>query len=294
MAVIDRILIRNGIRLKIGIQSNGLLLNQPICDFLVSSGISIGISIDGPPPVNDLYRVDRLGRGTTAKLESKLQLLFQPRYRPAFGGFLCVINTEANPVDTFRYLASFEDAPIDFILPYDNHDRLPVGKTGIEGPTPYADWLISIFDIWTSERLTNRIRLFDSILQMLFGGQSLVESVGEDPTDIVVVETDGSLEAVDSLKATYQGATKVGLNVFLDTFDAFQARTMGMIGGPAPNRLCTECQLCSVRMICGGYLPHRYSSKNGFDNPSIYCHDLQKLIRHIHAYAKQHTSVVTR
>jgi len=30
-----------------------------------------------------------------------------------------------------------------------------------------------------------------------------------------------------------------------------------------------------------GYLPHRYSKQNGFDNPSIYCNDLMKLITHI-------------
>ena len=27
----------------------------------------------------------------------------------------------------------------------------------------------------------------------------------------------------------------------------------------------------------GGYLPHRYSRENGFDNPSVWCADILKL-----------------
>jgi uncharacterized protein len=48
--------------------------------------------------------------------------------------------------------------------------------------------------------------------------------------------------------------------------------------------LCAQCRGCPVRAVCGGgYLPHRYSSRNGFDNPSVYCRDLMKLIVHIQA-----------
>jgi uncharacterized protein len=36
-----------------------------------------------------------------------------------------------------------------------------------------------------------------------------------------------------------------------------------------------------VRVCGGGYLPHRFSKANGFDNPSVYCADLLKLIEHI-------------
>lgn len=39
---------------------------------------------------------------------------------------------------------------------------------------------------------------------------------------------------------------------------------------------------CPVREVCGGgYLPHRYGNNKGFNNPSIYCEDLLKIITHI-------------
>jgi uncharacterized protein len=33
-----------------------------------------------------------------------------------------------------------------------------------------------------------------------------------------------------------------------------------------------------VKICGGGYFPHRYSAKNGFANPSVYCADLKKMI----------------
>jgi uncharacterized protein len=44
-------------------------------------------------------------------------------------------------------------------------------------------------------------------------------------------------------------------------------------------RLCAVCEACPVKEICaGGYLPHRFSRTNRFDNPSVYCDDLKALI----------------
>jgi uncharacterized protein len=37
-----------------------------------------------------------------------------------------------------------------------------------------------------------------------------------------------------------------------------------------------------VKNICGGwYIPTRYDKDNGFDNPTVYCPDILKLITHI-------------
>ena len=37
----------------------------------------------------------------------------------------------------------------------------------------------------------------------------------------------------------------------------------------------------------GGYLPHRFSEKNGFDNPSVYCYDLWELIQGVQHWTLQ-------
>jgi len=38
----------------------------------------------------------------------------------------------------------------------------------------------------------------------------------------------------------------------------------------------------------GGYLPHRFSKENGYDNPSVYCDDLYAIYEHIESVLENH------
>jgi uncharacterized protein len=37
----------------------------------------------------------------------------------------------------------------------------------------------------------------------------------------------------------------------------------------------------------GGYLPHRFSRDNGYDNPSVYCDDLYAMFENMQAVLEQ-------
>lgn len=45
-------------------QTNATLINDNWLDYLMQPGVSVGVSLDGPEDVNNLYRRDRRGRGT--------------------------------------------------------------------------------------------------------------------------------------------------------------------------------------------------------------------------------------
>lgn len=279
----------SGIRFNVGMQSNGLLFTEAIGDFMLKHRMSVGVSTDGPSKYNDRNRVDHQGRPSTALLEEKLRLLLSPEYRQVFAGVLCVIDIEADPVEVFDYLDSLDPGSIDFLFPLDNHDRRPRGKEHDVRVTPYGDWLIAAFDRWWGGTGKNRVRIFNSIVRQAYGLPSLVESLGLDPVDLVVVETNGDIEAVDSLKSAYNGAARLGYNVFDQDFDTVAADAAVQRRQLGANELSETCRRCHVVNICGGgYLPHRYAAANGFDNPSIYSSDLEKLILHIH-YAVRST-----
>jgi uncharacterized protein len=279
----------SGIELKVGIQSNGLLFTPAIGDLLVARGVSLGISIDGPPHVNDIARVDRSHRPTSARLEAKLDLLTSPDFRRVFSGFLCVINPDADPIEVAEYLLDYSPPGIDFLFPLNNFDARPPGKETDARATPYGDWLIAVFDhYWARPPATTAastsIRVFDSLIRLIGGASSLVESLGLDPVDLIVVEANGEIEAVDALKSTYDGATALGYNVFDHDFDVVAADLFVRQRQSGADSLCQECQECPIVSVCGGgYLAHRYSSDRLFDNPSVYSSDLEKLIRHIHS-----------
>lgn len=148
--------------------------------------------------------------------------------------------------------------------------------------TDYADWLVSIFDRWLADGCPMRVRTFDSIISTARGGPALTESLGLEPSDLLVVETDGTYEQADSLKVAFDGAAATGMNVFRHSVDevarhdGITARRTGLAG------LCATCRACPVVTICGGGLyAHRYRTGAGFDNPSVFCADLKKLIEHI-------------
>lgn len=273
-----------GIEFNVGMQSNGLLFTEEIGDLMLERSMSVGVSSDGPPEYNDRYRVDHAGRPSTPALEDKLRLLMSPTYAKVFAGFLCVIDIDSDPVKVFDYLSSWPTRSIDFLMPLDHHDRRPRGKEHDLEATPYGDWLIKAFDRWWASDGKVHIRIFNSLIRQAYGLPSLVESLGLGVVDLVVVETNGDIEGVDSLKSTYNGASSLGYNVFDHDFDiaardaAVQLRQLGA------HQLSETCQQCHVVHICGGgYFPHRYSAANGFKNPSVYSSDLEKLILHIHS-----------
>lgn len=288
LEVLESTFADSGVRFRVGMQSNGVLFTREIAEFMQSRGMNVGISSDGPPKYNDRHRVDHQGRPSSAALEESLRLLGSDEFRGVWAGFLCVIDIENDPVEVVDYLSSFRPSAIDFIFPFDNYDRRPPGKEHDLRATPYGDWLIACFDRWWASGGGTRIRIFNSIVRQAYGLSSLIESLGLAPVDLVVVETNGDVEGVDSLKAAFQGATRLGYNVFDHDFDTVARDAAVRRRQVGADELCETCRNCHVVEICGGgYLPNRYSKERGFDNPSVYSSDLEKLILHIHRVVKE-------
>lgn len=64
--------------LRISLQTNGMLLDDLWTDLLVKHGVFVGVSLDGPPEVHDLRRIDHDGRGTYVRVVEGLKR-FQAR-----------------------------------------------------------------------------------------------------------------------------------------------------------------------------------------------------------------------
>ena len=268
--------------LDLRIHTNGVLLDERFCDLFAEYGIKVGISLDGDKASNDRHRRYADGRSSHPQVVRAVKLLSEPRYRHLFAGLLCTIDVANDPVAVYDALLELDPPRIDFLLPHATWEQPPPRPDG--RPAPYADWLLTVFDRWEARGRPVPVRIFDSVLRTLSGRSSLTESLGLDPADLVVIETDGTLEQADSLKTAFDGAPATGFDVFADSFDT-AARHPGMIDrqqGLAG--LSAECRSCPVVRSCGGGLyAHRYRQDTGFDNPSVFCPDLMKLITHLDA-----------
>jgi uncharacterized protein len=264
------------------IQTNGVRLGGYL-DLLDSLDVRVGVSVDGDAVAHDRHRRHANGRGSHAAVAAALDRLGSPRYRHLFSGLLCTVDLANPPVPTYEALLASAPPRIDFLLPHGNWSAPPPDRVPGSDATPYADWLIAIFDRWYgAPRQETEIRLFSEIIQLLLGGVSSSEAVGLSPAGMVVIETDGGIEQSDMLKSAYDGASATGLHVLRNSFDealsqpSIAARQLGELA------LSPECHACGLRRVCGGGLyPHRYRAGRGFANPSVYCPDLFRLITHI-------------
>jgi uncharacterized protein len=265
------------------VQTNGVGLDDLYLDLFSNLGIQVGVSLDGPATAHDRHRRFASGRGSHGAVTAGLRQLIEPRYRHLFSGLLCTIDLRNDPIETYQALLHFNPPKIDFLLPHGTWATPPPGRIAGDPGTPYADWLISIFDHWYPAART-RIRLFEDIMQLLLSGTSASEMVGLAPSTLLVIETDGAIEQGDVLKAAYHGAPATGLHVSRDRLDA-ALMLPGVVARQLGKRALSDgCRACRLHEVCGGgFYGHRYRPISGFANPSVYCLDLIRLISHIGA-----------
>ncbi len=274
------------------VQTNGVTLTEETLRRLSAGGIRVGLSLDGGTAALNHRRVDHRGRPSWPAASRAAALL--ARHPDSYAGLLCVIDLDADPTEVYESLSAMRPPRLDLLLPHANWSNPPPGlpprtpetaRRGTGG-TPYGDWLAAVFDLWWSGGTDGRphppVRLLAEIIGLLLGVPSATESVGLSPTVALVVDTDGSMSQIDSLKLAYDGATATGLDVERHSFDealdhpGVAARQLGLAA------LSPICRECPVHRVCGGgNYGHRYRAGTGFHHPSVYCADLERLIRHI-------------
>ncbi|MFC9430824.1 radical SAM protein [Streptomyces sp. NPDC056987] len=298
------------------VQTNGTLLTERAVDTLARHSVRIGISLDGGLPAHNTLRTDHAGRPSFAAAARGARLL-AGRRPEAYAGLLTVVDPRTDPVELYESLLELRPPALDLLLPHGNWTSPPPGlpaagpgdadppsgdagragpgsrRPGHGGPghgdpgraTPYGDWLAAVFDRWWGAgRRETRVRLFEECLALLLGLPGATESLGLDPVNAVVVETDGAIEQVDSLKSAYDTAAATGLDVRNHSFDdalrhpGVAARQSGAAA------LAAACRACPLLTVCGGgHYAHRYRAGHGFTQRSVYCADLERLIRHVAA-----------
>ena len=274
----------------LSVQTNATLINDEWVGLFKAHGTAVGVSLDGPPEVHDEVRLDHAGRGSYTAVLKGIRRLRDGGIEPSI---LAVINPRVSGSAVYRHFRELGFKRMNFLLPDVSHDSKEHWYGGC-GPTPVADYLMGVFDDWVGEDdPTVFVRIFWGLLRTLMGGHGETDLFGNPQLSYLVVETDGAIEALDALRVCEAGLGAAGLNVLRNGFDdlhlgsqlLYRAVHEGIPLG-AQCRACPECQICG-----GGYLPHRYARANGFDNPSVWCLDILKLLTHIRSWMRDKRSL---
>lgn len=262
--------------LHLSIQTNGTLVDERWAAILRNHAVTVGVSLDGPPAINDRLRIDHRGQGSHRRVREGIERL---RGAGLPIHLLTVVHLGSDPLAIHEHLCSLAPASIAYLMPDQTLDT--IGRVqALHGATPCADFLLPILDHWWSTgSMQLTVQPFKAMARAVLGGRTVVDFIGNNPYNYVFVEPDGSIEGLDVLRVCQPGLAQTGLNVATHRFVDVMARSplhrqIMFEGLPLPG----ACASCPEAATCaGGYVPHRWRRGTGFDNRSAWCADLLAL-----------------
>lgn len=287
----------NGKTIHNAMQTNGILLNDRWGLFLKEHDFLVGISIDGPKELHDIYRVTGSGRGTFEKVMAGIDVL--NRHSIPFNT-LTVINNEnvKHPLKVYNFLKSLGTEHIQFIELLEtetfSETAIPIWLVDEERPsivtnfsTPaleYGHFMKAIFKEWVANDVgTIFVRQFESFLSKFVGAGHTSCIFQADCGDSLVVESDGTIYECDHyVYPSYEiGNVKSGL----DNVHGHQV-------SKAKRSLAEKCLKCDYLEICNGGCPkHRINTGNGA-GVSYFCEGYKVLYKEMIPYMNAMVSLI--
>jgi uncharacterized protein len=274
---------RTGCEIPLAVTTNGVLIDHEWLDCFEQRNIAVAISLDGPAHVHDLHRRTFQGTGTHAAVERAARMLLSRNIRVIA---LAVCNPSYPPEQYVDFFGQCGIAHFDIMIP---------DATVDESPPSIATFYKGLFDLWLEanrNRPTINIRIIGDMMIALLGNNAPTEGVGHNPVELCTVMTDGSVEAHDVLRIAGHGSTRAMFNIFEHAIDEIRNEPQWKAARDASINLCEKCRQCKFMTACGGgYLPHRYSKQNGYDNPSVYCDDLYVMFENMQSVIEKQVYV---
>lgn len=270
-------------RLKISMQTNGVLIDEEWIEIFSQYGLSIGMSMDGDEAIHNLTRVTRSGRGTYQESRRGWQLLQQAaaQGRIAPPGILCVVSPEQPAARIYEHFAQeLEANTVNFLLPDYNHDSPEVTPALVKA---CGDYLLEVCRAWFTQPRRPQVRFIRNVVSALLDDESCARLAANqhNPFELITVSSNGEISPDDAIRVLAPRFRQTGHTVHDSTLSELMDSEPWLEVYESQMQLPAACTQCLWRHVCRGGAPqHRFSAARGFDNPSIYCDALKR----IHAY----------
>ena len=271
------------------IQTNGLLLDDAWCEFLRQNYFLVGLSLDGPRVMHDVYRVDKGGQPTFDKVMRAVGLLLRNHVEFNILTTVHTANAE-HPLEVYRFLRDQVGARFIQFIPIvervsengkvGNQEGNRVTERSVKSDQ-WGRFLITIFEEWVRRDVSRVfVQMFDA---------ALASWVGAPPTMCIFAETCGHALALEHNGDLYSCDHFVEPKYLLGNI---QHESMGHLvgserkvkfGKDKRDTLPRYCRECEVRFACQGECPkNRFiMTPDGEPGLNYLCSGYKAFFRHI-------------
>ena len=244
-------------RILNALQTDAVLLDDGWGQFLGANDFLVGVSLDGPAALHDVYRRDKGGQPTFERVVAGIDVLKQ--HQVPFNILTCVNAANVqHPLAVYRCLRDEIGAEFIQFIPIVEPAVEPAPASALVSPrsidgAAYGAFLIAIFDEWVRRDVGRiAVQMFEAALGVWSGrGPGLCifdETCGRG----LAMEHNGDVYACDHFVAPAHLLGNIRTTALIELVDspaqvAFgQAKLDGLPGA---------CRRCPVRFACNGGCP---------------------------------------
>ncbi len=260
------------------LQTNAILLDSDEWgEFLHEYRFLVGVSMDGPERLHDIYRRDAAGRGTWSRVIKGIDIL--RKHRVEFN-ILVLLNDRnvQEPDELFDFFTGMDVHFLQFV-PCVERDPETGQKAGFAVTAEqYGAFMCRIFDRWMGYGPQNiSIRMFDSLMHFMATGRHTNCTFGKKCDDYIVVEHDGGVYCCDFFVEPQWYCGNIMASHLKDLFNSPVKHNFARL----KRQLHNKCSVCRYHDVCRGGCPKdRMVIVDDVKQPSFLCEAYKGIFDH--------------
>ena len=269
-----------GRRIDNVIQTNGTLLTDEWCEFFAQNHWLVGISIDGPQPDHDHYRLTAAGKPSWKKVMQGIKLL---KKHGVEWNAMAVVNTyNANhPLEFYRFfkengcqflqftpiverLTRHEDGRT--LASLADKNEIPLSEASV-APEQWGYFLCAIFDEWVRKDVGKIfVEIFDCTLANWMGVSPGICAYSKECGHAGVMEHNGDVYSCDHFVFPEYKLGNIRDHSLIDMLYGEQQQEFSRLKHSSLPRQCKECDM---EFACHGECPKNRFMKDKYGDSGL-------------------------
>lgn len=274
------------------IQTNGTLLTDEWCQFLKQNNWLVGVSIDGPKEIHDVFRKDASGRGSFDRVMAGIRLL--QKHGVEWNAMAVVNNLNVKqPEEFYTFFKQIGCQYLQFtpiVERYTESGLLASAEQDGEisaqsvSAEEWGEFLCRIFDIWVRNDVGKTfVQLFDATLANWLGVMPGLCTMGRQCGHAGVIEHNGDVYSCDHFVFPQY---RIG-NILTHTVTEMMAGAgQNEFSRRKTDGLSTRCRKCEFLFACHGECPkNRFvKTEKGVPPQNYLCEGYRRFFSHVKPY----------